>query len=324
MTVFAALVCSTGLLWGQATLKGKVVSASTDEPLIGASVLLAGTNKGTVTDVDGMFSLKDVPSGAQTLEISYLGYQTRTIQIDVPSSGMIDLGTIELEEGGVGLKEVVVTGVMDIVRDRRTPVAVSTITSQEIQLKSVGNVEFPEVMKNTPSVYVSHQTGFGDSRMYLRGFDQVNTAFLLNGQPINGMEDGKMYWSNWAGMSDIATLVQVQRGLGSSKLAISSVGGTVNIVTKTIENKKGGFVRFMLGNDNYIKGTVAYNTTVNGPMALGEADKTTSSASAISPPPITRSTSSSPAHRNITVSAGLKRNPPSSKIRATTNTGDMI
>ncbi len=259
-TAFIALVCSTGLLWGQATLKGKVVSATSDEPLIGASVLLAGSNKGTVTDVDGMFSLKDVPSGAQTLEISYLGYQTRTIQVDVPSSGMVDLGTIELEEGGVGLKEVVVTGVMDIVRDRRTPVAVSTITAQEIQLKSVGNVEFPEVMKNTPSVYVSHQTGFGDSRMYLRGFDQVNTAFLLNGQPINGMEDGKMYWSNWAGMSDIATLVQVQRGLGSSKLAISSVGGTVNIVTKTIENKKGGFVRFMLGNDNYIKGTVAYNT----------------------------------------------------------------
>ena len=46
---------------------------------------------------------------------------------------------------------------------------------------------------------------------------------MLNGQPINGMEDGKMYWSNWSGMSDIANAIQVQRGLGVSKLAISSV-----------------------------------------------------------------------------------------------------
>jgi len=96
--------------------------------------------------------------------------------------------------------------------------------------------------------------------MFLRGFDQTNTAFLLNGQPINGMEDGKMYWSNWSGVLDVANAVQVQRGLGSSKLAISSVGGTVNIVTKTIDKKEGGFVQQMVGNDNYIKSTAYYST----------------------------------------------------------------
>src|SRR5690606_41594748 len=71
--------------------------------------------------------------------------------------------------------------------------------------------------------------------MRVRGFEQDNTAFLLNGQPINGMEDGLMYWSNWSGLNDIATGVQIQRGLGSSKLAISSVGGTINFVTKATE-----------------------------------------------------------------------------------------
>ena len=47
-----------------------------------------------------------------------------------------------------------------------------------------------------------------------------------------------MYWSNWSGMSDIANFIQIQRGLGSSKLAISSVGGTVNFVTKATEKNK--------------------------------------------------------------------------------------
>jgi outer membrane cobalamin receptor len=57
----------------------------------------------------------------------------------------------------------------------------------------------------------------------IRGFDQRNIAVMINGVPVNDMENGAVYWSNWAGLSDV-TSVQVQRGLGSSKLAISSVG----------------------------------------------------------------------------------------------------
>ncbi len=156
-------------------------------------------------------------------------------------------------------------GVIDLEENRKTPVAVSTITKQEIQDKSVGNVEFPEVMKHTPSVYITNQaSGFGDGQMFLRGFDQSNTAFLLNGQPINGMEDGNMYWSNWSSMLDVANAVQIQRGLGSSKLAISSVGGTVNIVTKATEKNQGGMARFVMGNDSYMKGTVAYDSGLQG------------------------------------------------------------
>lgn len=163
-------------------------------------------------------------------------------------------------------------GVIDLEENRKTPVAVSTITKQEIQDKSVGNVEFPEVMKHTPSVYVANQaSGFGDGRMYLRGFDQSNTAFLLNGQPINGMEDGNMYWSNWSSMLDVANAVQVQRGLGSSKLAISSVGGTVNIVTKATEKRQGGMARFVAGNDGYMKGTIAYDSGMQGKWGFSVA-----------------------------------------------------
>lgn len=171
------------------------------------------------------------------------------------------------DDGGIILSDAVIVGrgVIDLEEDRKTPVATSTILKQEIQDKAVGNVEFPEIMKNTPSVYVANQTGgFGDSQMFLRGFDQTNTAFLLNGQPINGMEDGNMYWSNWSSMTDVANAVQVQRGLGSSKLAISSVGGTVNIVTKATEKNQGGMARLVMGNDSYMKGTVAYDSGLQG------------------------------------------------------------
>lgn len=254
--IFTLLAIVMGVTtYAQTTLKGSVIDGDSNEALIGASVLVTGTSTGTITDIDGNFTLEtDASTG--TLEISYTGYET--IKLDFNGSTTFEAQT--MSSSAFGLGEVVVTGVMDIVRDRRTPVAVSTITTAEIQAKG-GNVEFPELMKSTPSIYVAGQAGgYGDSEVFTRGFDQTNTAFLLNGQPINGMEDGKMYWSNWSGMTDVATAVQVQRGLGSSKLAISSVGGTTNIIMKSTEQKQGGSVSYLLGNDQYNKITASYNT----------------------------------------------------------------
>ncbi len=122
-------------------------------------------------------------------------------------------------------------------------------------------MELPEIAKATPSIYVTNQAGgYGDAEVWTRGFDQTNTAFLLNGQPINGMEDGRIYWSNWSGLSDVASVIQIQRGLGASKLAISSVGGTWNFIMKATDNEKGGNVYTTIGNDNYNKIGASYST----------------------------------------------------------------
>ena len=121
----------------------------------------------------------------------------------------------------IALEEVVVSsGIIDVAKERETPIAVSTITAREVQLK-VGNMEFPEIMNKTPGVYATKQGGgYGDSRISLRGFDQRNTSFLINGQPVNDMENGWVYWSNWAGLTEVASGIQIQRGLGASKLAV--------------------------------------------------------------------------------------------------------
>tara|TARA_R110000850_G_scaffold277058_1_gene421850 strand:- start:78342 stop:80921 length:2580 start_codon:yes stop_codon:yes gene_type:complete len=253
------LVTSYG--FSQGVVTGKIIAGDTDDPLAGANIIEAGTTNGTIADFDGNFTL-NVGSNSGSIEITYLGF-LKTKKLYSLTNGSADLGTIILAPDADALDEVVIIGkgIIDLAADRKTPVAVSTITAAQIQAKATGNVEFGEAMKNTPSVYVSNQAGgFGDSQIFLRGFDQTNTAYLLNGQPINGMEDGRMYWSNWSGMSDVANAIQIQRGLGSSKLAISSVGGTVNIISKTTDSKEGGFVRFLAGNDSYFKGTASYNT----------------------------------------------------------------
>lgn len=160
----------------------------------------------------------------------------------------------------VSLQEVIVGGgIIDRAKDRETPIAVSVISAHEIERKG-GQFDLIEVMRQTPSIQVNRGAGFGDGKMYLRGFSQENTAFLINGQPINGVEDGKMYWSNWQGMIDVAEEIEIQRGLGASKLAVSSVGGTVNIITKTVDQQAGGFIKSTMGYNNYFK-TSAYLST---------------------------------------------------------------
>ena len=165
----------------------------------------------------------------------------------------------------ISLDEVVVVGggVIDLAKDRVTPVASNTLTAEDFEDIGAGNVEFGETLKMVPNVYFASNNGYGDAELFVRGFDMVNTALMINGQPVNAVEDGKVYWSNWSGMSDVAQAVEVQRGLGSSKLAISSVGGTINIVTKTTESTKGGYFRTLAGSGGYAKASFAYNTGIN-------------------------------------------------------------
>ncbi|NDI99615.1 TonB-dependent receptor [Flavobacterium sp. LaA7.5] len=256
--IFSAMLVSS-FAWAQEIITGTVTDGQM--PLPAASVTVKGTADSASADINGVFTLTTGTTSGE-LVVSYLGFQSQTIPFTITPGQTLDMGTVALTEDAEELEAVVIVGrgVIDLEQDRKTPVAVSTISRREIQQKS-GQNDFTEVMKNTPSVYIASQAGgFGDTQMYTRGFNQTNTAFLLNGQPINGMEDGNMYWSNWSGMTDIANSVQVQRGLGSSKLAISSVGGTINIVTKATDMQRGGFAQSMIGNDNYQKTTLAYST----------------------------------------------------------------
>lgn len=240
--------------------QGKITGTITDGQgsLPGANVAIKGTTIGATTDFDGKFSI-NATTNSGVIVITYLGYETKTISFTV--SGTQDLGAIALTSNSNELEEVVVKStVIDIAKERKTPVAVSTIRAAEIQEK-LGSQEFPEILKNTPSVYATKAGGgFGDSRINIRGFDQRNIAVMINGVPVNDMENGAVFWSNWAGLSDVTTFMQVQRGLGSSKLAIASVGGTINVVTKTTDKKQGGTVGTSIGNSGYLKSQASYST----------------------------------------------------------------
>ena len=253
----------TGLMFlmvSTAFAQGKVSGTVTDGKgsLPGANIVIKGTKIAVSTDFDGKFSINTTANSGE-LVISFIGYKSKTVKFN----GTASVGTVALVADDNQLQEIVVrSSVVDVAKDRKTPVAVSTIKAAEIQEK-LGSQEFPEILANTPSVYATKSGGgFGDSRINIRGFDQRNIAVLINGVPVNDMENSAVYWSNWAGLSDVTSAMQVQRGLGSSKLAISSVGGTINIVTRSADMKEGGSVSVGVANDNYLKKAFSYSTGV--------------------------------------------------------------
>lgn len=227
------------------------------EPLIGASVMVPGAKTGVTTDIDGNFTIK-VPDSTKELTIEYIGYKTAK----VPASA--SMGNITLEVASQMLKDVVVT--QSIARTRKTPVAASSVDALLIENK-LGGQEFPEVLKTTPGVWATKDGGgYGDAKINIRGFKSENTGMLVNGIPVNDMEGGWVYWSNWAGLSDVTSMMQVQRGLGASIISVPSVGGTLNITTRSLDAKKGGAVFYGMGNDgmNHIGFNVSTGLMKNG------------------------------------------------------------
>lgn len=233
------------------SVTGRVIDPDSGDGLIGANVIIKGTTTGATTDIDGYYKIGSLPAGNVTFIISYIGFETIEESATITDGQVTDMGVISLAAGSIGLQEIEV--IASVAIDRKTPVAVSTVKAEFIQEK-LGSQEFPEILKGTPGVYVTKAGGgYGDARINIRGFDSQNVAVMINGVPVNDMENGRVYWSNWAGLSDVTGSMQVQRGLGASKVAVPSVGGTINIVSKATEAQKGGTFSIGVGNNLYNK-----------------------------------------------------------------------
>jgi len=262
------MLVSTSIIFGQTKLTGKIVD-ETNQPLPGAAVVLKGAKTGASSDFDGNFTFETSVSNG-TIVVSFVGYETKTFTFN----GNTNFGTISLKPSAESLDEIVITAVSFAI-DRKTPIAVSTIKADVIENK-LGSQEFPEILKSTPGVYATKSGGgFGDGRLNLRGFNSENVAVMINGVPVNDMENGRVYWSNWAGLADVTSAMQVQRGLGASKVAVPSIGGTINIISKTTDIEKGGNVSTSVGNDGYQKYGVTVSTGLldNGFAATVSAAK---------------------------------------------------
>lgn len=121
-------------------IRGTVTEAGRGDPLIGANVLLAGTTLGTVTDLEGKFSIKRVPAGQYTVLVRFVGYKQSSKDATV-RAGAPTTTDFALVPTAVQLDEVVVTGQGAAIEKRRLSSTVETISSKDIQLAPVKSVD---------------------------------------------------------------------------------------------------------------------------------------------------------------------------------------
>lgn len=232
---------------------GRVLDGLTQEPLPGATITYA-PGKGMVTNMDGEYRLELAP-GAYTMVYSFVGFETKEVEITLAPgetlNRIIRLNSLTLKEVSI---------VADIARDRKTPVAFSNISPKQIE-EELGSQDIPMILNHTPGVYATQQGGGdGDARINIRGFDQTNIAVMIDGIPVNDMQNRRVFWSNWFGLDLVTANIQVQRGLGASKLALPAIGGTLNILTRGIDSKQSTRFRQEFGSGNFTRSTFMHNS----------------------------------------------------------------
>jgi iron complex outermembrane recepter protein len=254
--VFAVL-CALAATAQNAQVSGIVKSNLDGLPMIGMKIELTPSNSPlrALTDLDGLYIFESVPYGEYTMLITGMNVDSMVVTIDVNENPF----KYDLYHGRT-LEQDEVEVIGALVTDRKTPVAVSSIGRKEIS-EELGSQDLPMILNSKPGVHATQQGGGdGDARITIRGFDQRNVGVMIDGVPVNDMENGAVYWSNWFGLDQITSQIQLQRGLGATKLAMPSVGGTMNILTMSTGGKRTINVQQEYGSGNFLRTSIAYKS----------------------------------------------------------------
>ncbi len=256
-----AMVVLPSLAIGQRTISGTVTDANSGETLIGASILVVGTSTGTVSDIDGTYSL-EVPAGAQSLQFSYTGYETQTIAIG--ASNVIDVRMV----AGTLLGEVVVIGYGEVKKEDATG-SVAQVNSdvfnrgaitapQELLAGKVAGVQI------TPS-----SDPGGGAQIRIRGGSSLSASndplIVIDGIPLdNGGISGARNVFDFVNPNDIETFTVLKDASATAIYGSRASNGVILITTKT--GKLGQKLKVEYN------GNVSFSNSLNTPDVLNSSE----------------------------------------------------
>ena len=223
-------------LLAQYQIQGQIVSANTQKAVSAAHLLLGEKNQGYTSNENGFFQF-ETNQKQGWFWIEAVGFEKQKVYFRA-KTGHTDLGKLMLQPKTYRLNEINISASM--VKPDQAAINISNISARKLK-SELGDQPLPLLMQQTPGVFsVRNGGGSGDASLSIRGFKQDNVALLLNGIPINGVENGLVYWSNWLGLNDAAASIQIQKGPGFTNLASNAVGGSINIISTKANQTKGG------------------------------------------------------------------------------------
>lgn len=219
------------------TIRGTVIEDESGFTVIGANVLVKDTDRGTVTDLDGKFSIEIEP-GTYTVQISYIGFQTLTISdVEVVAGQVNTLGEIRLGDDTKQLEEVVVTAkairtteaaLMTI--KKKAPAMLDGISSARMQL--TGDATAVEAAKRVTGVSIE-----GGKYVYVRGLGDRYSKTTLNGVDIPGLDPDRNTIQMDIFPTNLIDNLVVSKNF-TADMPADFTGGLLNIETKDFPEER--------------------------------------------------------------------------------------
>ena len=224
-TLFCLLQIAFGS-FAQFSISGKITDAESGKVLSGTTVTLENSIRGTITNSQGIYSLKNLKKDVYVLKISYLGFTKVTKTIDLQKDEIFDFS---LQKSTFEADEVVVSATR---ANANSAMAYSDISKDYLQKQNLGQ-DIPQLLNFTPSLVTTSDAGagVGYTGIRIRGTDATRINVTINGIPINDSESQGTYWVNMPDLASSVNSVQIQRGVGTSTNGAGAFGATVNLST---------------------------------------------------------------------------------------------
>lgn len=236
--LLVTLFLVTGMAFGQSgIIRGKVIDDASGEELIGVTVMLKGTTKGSVTDFDGVFQIKAEP-GDYDVQVSFVSFKTTTITgVKVNADQVTLLDGIRLKESVEELDAVVVTA--SVIKNSET--ALLTVKKKSANLldgisaqnfRKIGDGNAAAAVKRVPGVSIE-----GGKYVYVRGLGDRYTKSILNGMDIPGLDPDRNTLQMDIFPTNIIDNIVVMKSF-TAELGADFTGGVVDIATKDFPEEK--------------------------------------------------------------------------------------
>lgn len=263
----------TAETWGIIT--GKVVDASTNEPLPGASVVEYGGTNGSVTDLLGEFSLI-VKTDVKQIEIRYLGFKSKIIDVEVKESDILVLDNIKMEPSTISLNEVIAYGNLEgqqkALNQQKNADNIKNVVAAD-QIGRFPDPNVAEALQRIPGANIERDQGEG-RYVLVRGLAPQFTNININGEQVPSPESGVRYVALDAIPADQLASIEVTKAL-TPDMDGDAIGGSVNLITRTAKSSKPSINGTLIGGYNALiqkpngQGSLQYGQRFGAKQQLG-------------------------------------------------------
>jgi TonB-dependent receptor len=261
--VLIFLLPSIYIAQGSGGVTGTVVGILSNEPLVGANIMVGGTVIGAAADIDGKFRINNIPIGSQNIKCSYIGYKSKSVTINIISNKIIEI-KFELASDVLLGEDVVVTGILEgqqrAINQQLTANTIVNIVSKD-KIEELPDQNAAETVGRLPGISIQRDAGEG-SKVVVRGLSPKFNSITLNGERIPSTDPEDRSVDLTMISSDMLAGIEVFKSLTADKDG-DAIGGTVNFITKKAPKKFKGDFRIQLGHNNIRNEYTNFKTNIS-------------------------------------------------------------